>query len=94
MLDQLVAIHGTPDAIRCDNGQDSSPSRCAWAERHHVALHLIQPGELNQHAYLERFNRTFRRELLDAYLFASLAEVRGHRGDVPRKTWDSSKSAR
>jgi putative transposase len=77
VLDQLVAIHGAPDAVRCDNGPELvSEALRAWAERRHVALHFIQPGKPNQNAYIERFNRTYRREVLDAHVFASLAEVR------------------
>ncbi|GJG89820.1 transposase [Gemmatimonadetes bacterium T265] len=77
VLNQLVAIHGTPNAIRCDNGPAlvSEPLRFR-AERQQVALRFIQPGKPNQNADIERFNRTYRREVLDAYLFASLAEVR------------------
>ncbi|MFN9978294.1 MAG: transposase, partial [bacterium] len=48
----------------------------AWAEAHSVRLHYIQPGKPTQNACIERFNRTFRREVLDAHVFTSLSEVR------------------
>lgn len=77
LLDQLVAIHGAPRALRCDNGPELiSEALRDWAERRGVALHFIQAGKPNQNAYIERFNRTYRREVLDACLFASLADVR------------------
>jgi putative transposase len=74
VLDQLVAIHGAPRALRCDNGPERPLTE--WCERHGVILQHIQPGKPNQNAYIERFNRTYRREVLDAYVFASLAQVR------------------
>ena len=40
-----------------------------------MALNHIEPGEPNQNAYVERFNRTFRTEVLDAWLFNSTGQV-------------------
>lgn len=77
VLDQLVAVHGAPRTLRCENGPELlSRGLTSWCDRHGVRLQHIQPGKPSQNAYIERFNRTYRREVLDAYVFSSLADVR------------------
>lgn len=77
LLDQLVAIHGPPSMLRADNGPEFVAAvLVAWCEAHGVELHHIAPGKPNQNAFIERFNRTYRTEVLDAWVFTALAEVR------------------
>lgn len=77
VLGDLVALHGAPRALRVDNGPElTSMALTRWCAQHHIALHYIQPGKPQQNAYIERFNRTYRTEVLDAYVFHSLTDVR------------------
>lgn len=77
VLEQLVAMHGAPAMLRCDNGPEFiAQALVRWCEQHGVVLHHIQPGKPNQNAFIERFNKTYRHEVLDAWVFTSLAEVR------------------
>jgi putative transposase len=77
LLDQLVAVHGRPAALRLDNGPELIAQELVdWCAAQQVRLGHIQPGKPNQNAYMERFNRTNRTEVLDAWLFISLDEAR------------------
>lgn len=77
ILDELVALHGRPMAVRVDNGPEfTAQPFVEWCAEHRVAIHYIQPGKPDQNAYIERFNRSYRTEVLNAHLFESLAELR------------------
>jgi putative transposase len=76
-MEQMIDLHGRPRAIRCDNGSElTSQAFMDWCNAHDIELRFIQPGKPDQNAYIERFNRTYREEVLSAYLFDSLDEVR------------------
>ncbi len=47
-----------------------------WCETHGLVLAHIKPGKPNQNAYIECFKRSFREEVLDAWILTTLAEVR------------------
>jgi putative transposase len=76
-LAQMIDLYGRPKAIRCDNGPElTSQTFTDWCREQDIELRFIQPGKPDQNAYIERFNRTYREEVLSAYLFDSLDEVR------------------
>lgn len=77
VLEQLKEWRGLPQAIRCDNGPEyTAQALVDWCEAHRVELRYIQPGKPNQNAYIERFNKSYRNEVLDAHLFEDLDQVR------------------
>lgn len=77
VFERLRVTRGLPDVLRVDNGPEFLSSEfVTWAESAGMLIHYIQPGEPNQNAYIERFNRTYREEVLNLYLFDSLTEVR------------------
>ena len=75
-LDFIVQFRGYPKIIRVDNGPEFiSKEFIAWANKRQVTLNHIQPGKPAQNAYIERFNRTYREDILDIYLFGTIDEV-------------------
>lgn len=77
VLKQLIARHGMPQAIRCDNGPEFiSQVLVDFCEARGIELRYIQPGKPNQNGYVERFNKTYRDDVLNAYLFEDLNQVR------------------
>jgi putative transposase len=77
VLEQLKDSRGLPDMIRVDNGPEFISDKLdAWCKEHRIVLAFIQPGKPTQNAYVERLNGSIRRELLNAYIFRTLEEVR------------------
>ena len=77
LLDLLAETRGYPDMIRVDNGTEfTSGFFKDWAKQHNILVHYIQPGKPAQNGFIERFNRTFREDILDMNWFGSLQEVK------------------
>lgn len=75
-LDRIIEWRGKPETIRCDNGPEYiCHTLKVWAEQRGIRIEYIQPGNPQQNAYIERYNRTVRYEWLAQYLFDSVAEV-------------------
>ena len=77
LLDQLIEEKGKPATIRVDNGPEfTSKEFELWCKDNQIQIRYIQPGRPMQNGFIERFNGTYRRDVLDAYVFFELYEVR------------------
>ena len=82
-LDRIIEWRGKPGTIRVDNGPEYiSEKLMKWAEKHGIAIQHIQPGQPQQNAYIERYNRTVRHEWLDQYIIETI-EPYGDCGQSP-----------
>jgi putative transposase len=72
-LEQMIELHGKPKRIRTDNGPEFiSRHFQLWLHNNGVEWQPIQPGKPQQNAIIERFNRTYSEDILDAHLFTSI----------------------
>jgi putative transposase len=77
VLERLKGVRGIPQMIRVDNGPEFISDKLdGWCKEHKVQLVFIQPGKPMQNGFVERLNGNIRRELLNAYVFRTLSEVR------------------
>ena len=76
MLAHSGSFYGLPSAIRVDNGPEFlAEAFQSWCADHGIEIRFIQPGKPNQNAFVERFKKSYRDEILDAYLFERIEEV-------------------
>ncbi len=76
-LQEIVQRRELPKMIRVDNGPEFISSKLdMWCKDNKIQLVFIQPGEPTQNAFIERLNGTFRRDVLNAYVFKSIQEIR------------------
>ena len=76
-LEQLIDWRGKPVAIRVDNGPEfTSADFTSWCKKEEISIQFTQPRKPMQNGFIERFNGSYCREILDAYLFLDLEEIR------------------
>lgn len=77
VLEYLKEFRGLPQMIRVDNGPEFISHKLdMWCRENKITLAFIQPGKPMQNGFVERCNGNIRKELLNAYVFTSLKEVR------------------
>jgi len=76
-LEQLIEWRGKPERLRMDNGPEFiAHATQEWAAAQDIEFTYIQPGKPMQNGLVERFNKTYRTEVLDAWIFENLSQVR------------------
>ncbi len=76
VLDDLLAQHGRPLFLRCDNGPEFIAEVVAsWAKEVGTTLWHIDPGSPWQNGKVESFNSRLRDEFLGGQLFESIKEA-------------------
>lgn len=77
VLDRIVDQRERPERLVSDNGPEfTGKAMDAWAYKHGVKLHFIQPGKPMQNGHVESFIGKLRDECLNEHWFIGLNDAR------------------
>lgn len=66
LLERLKHQRGVPNVLWLNNGPEFiNQARSNWCDESGVVIQRIQAVKPNQNAYIERFNRAYRNEVLN-----------------------------
>jgi putative transposase len=75
-IERVAFRRGYPRQIRVDNGPEFiSQTFHEYCKDKGIRIQYIQPGKPTQNAYIERFNRLYREDVLDAYVFSRIKQI-------------------
>ena len=76
IVERAIERYGKPLRIRTDNGPEFRSKRFQlWMKDNLIEWSRIQKGKPQQNAIIERFNKTYREDVLDANLFYSIEQA-------------------
>ena len=98
-------MHGKPKYLRADNGREFiGEDLQLWLKEQDVTPIFIEKASPTQNCYIERFNGSMRRELLNGELFHSVLEAKvvieewlelyNTRRPAPRARWQDPRCVR
>lgn len=91
VMERLKQTYGLPKMIRVDNGPEFISNKLDyWCKENNISLIFIQPGKPTQNAFIERCNGSLRRELLNAYVFKTIDEIR-HKAEIWRQDYNQNR---
>jgi putative transposase len=77
VINHLVNKKGKPKKIQMDNGAEFiAYITNDWSEMHEIEFKYIQPRKPTQNAFVERFNGSYRRGVLNKYIFEDIDQER------------------
>jgi putative transposase len=76
-LERAIEKSGRPSGLITDNGKEFTSTHFKiWCRRNNIVHHLTNKGSPAENCFVESFNSSVRREVLDLHVFETMNELR------------------